>query len=374
MRLCVPEYYEHFQCSASACQDNCCIGWEIDIDPESDRQYRQVGGAFGARLQASIRREGDTPCFRLAAERCVFLNEENLCEIILHLGEEALCQICRDHPRFTETFGTLRETGVGLCCPEAGRLLFSRPEPVRFCHRETPEEGIAKECNQDRLRALLLARENLVGLVQNRDLPLTERMCRALEFAQGAQNALERGEWNAVAAPEPVCAEGAALSFGGAARQLWGWLEELSGLEAISPAWTELLEETKRVLVQPEPAIRALWGRFRRAVSDRWYEYEHLLVYFLFRYFLKSVYTGDCLTPVQLAVVSSLIVGAMDLTRFEARGQFPLAERIRIAGLYSKQMEYSEENRVALEDRLIFDESFSCRKMEGILAAVGKRD
>lgn len=51
MRLCVPEYYEHFQCSASACQDNCCIGWEIDIDPESDRQYRQVGGAFGARLQ-----------------------------------------------------------------------------------------------------------------------------------------------------------------------------------------------------------------------------------------------------------------------------------------------------------------------------------
>ena len=59
-------------------------------------------------------------------------------------------------------------------------------------------------------------------------------------------------------------------------------------------------------------------GRFRRAVSDRWYEYEHLLVYFLFRYFLKSVYTGDCLTPVQLAVVSSLIVGAMDLTRFEA--------------------------------------------------------
>ena len=68
MRLCVPEYYEHFQCSASACQDNCCIGWEIDIDPESDRQYRQVGGAFGARLQASIRREGDTPCFRLAAE------------------------------------------------------------------------------------------------------------------------------------------------------------------------------------------------------------------------------------------------------------------------------------------------------------------
>lgn len=124
MRLCVPEYYEHFQCSASACQDNCCIGWEIDIDTESDRQYRQVGGAFGARLQATFRREGDTPCFRLAAERCVFLNEENLCEIILHLGEEALCQICRDHPRFTETFGTLRETGVGLCCPEAGGCSF----------------------------------------------------------------------------------------------------------------------------------------------------------------------------------------------------------------------------------------------------------
>lgn len=68
-----------------------------------------------------------------------------------------------------------------------------------------------------------------------------------------------------------------------------GWLEELSGLEAISPAWTELLEETKRVLVQPEPAIRALWGRFRRAVSDRWYEYEHLLVYFC-----SAIFSSQC--------------------------------------------------------------------------------
>ncbi len=32
--------------------------------------------------------------------RCAFLNENNLCDIYIQLGEEALCDICTEHPRF----------------------------------------------------------------------------------------------------------------------------------------------------------------------------------------------------------------------------------------------------------------------------------
>lgn len=69
-----------------------------------------------------------------------------------------------------------------------------------------------------------------------------------------------------------------------------------------------------------------------------------------------------------------MVVGALDLTRFAERKTFTLADQIEIAGLYSKQMEYSEENLWALTDWLIFDDRFSCRKIEEILAAVGKGD
>ena len=32
MILKVPSYYEKFHCIADQCKDNCCYGWEIDID------------------------------------------------------------------------------------------------------------------------------------------------------------------------------------------------------------------------------------------------------------------------------------------------------------------------------------------------------
>lgn len=374
MNLHVPEYYEHFCCTASACPDNCCIGWEIDIDPDSDQRYGQVSGTFGQRLHASIQREGETPCFRLAGERCAMLNDQNLCEIILHLGEEALCQICRDHPRFTETFGALRETGMGLCCPEAGRLLFSDPEPVRFLWKETLEEAQLDECEPERLQALLVAREGLLEVVQDRTLPLTERLCIVLKAAEREQTALEEAHWVTVAAAPNGGPEVAELTHSQVVRRMAEWLEELTALEPINEVWTAVLEAARRLLAQPEEIVWERWQQFCLAMEERVYEYEHLVVYILFRYFLKAVYTGDCLTPVQLAVVSCLLVGVLDLTRFEAQGTFTLADRIEIAGLYSKQMEYSEENLAALEELLIFDDRFSCRSMEAVLVTMGKRN
>ena len=30
----VPTYFNEFACIGGACEDNCCIGWEVDIDDE----------------------------------------------------------------------------------------------------------------------------------------------------------------------------------------------------------------------------------------------------------------------------------------------------------------------------------------------------
>ena len=373
MKLRVPEYYERFHCIASACPDNCCIGWEIDIDADSNRRYQQVEGNFGQRLRKSIQREGEVACFRLEGERCALLNGQNLCEIILHLGEGALCQICRDHPRFTESFGELRETGVGLCCPEAGRLIFSDPEPVRFRLKETSEEAIKDECSPERLQMLLSVRDRLLEVVQDRTMPLTERLCLALEMAQAAQGALEESDWARLPAAREVQRRAKPELSAAAAQQVGEWLTELIGLEPISPEWTAAAEQASQLLTGPEEALGTVWRQFRRAVDGREYEYEHLAVYVLFRYFLKAVYTEDCLTPIQLAAVSCLVVGALDLARFAEKKAFTLADRIALAGLYSKQMEYSEENLAALEDWLIFDNRFSCRRIEEILTAVEGR-
>ena len=137
MKVIVPDYYPEFRCIAGACRHSCCIGWEIDIDEDIRALYETIPGDFGQRLRENIDDSGENSCFRLDdEERCPFLNRRGLCDIILHLGEGALCQICTDHPRFRSFFSDRTEMGLGLCCEAAADLILSRTEPVRFLVQE----------------------------------------------------------------------------------------------------------------------------------------------------------------------------------------------------------------------------------------------
>ena len=140
MNVYAPDYYPAFQCIASSCGHTCCAGWEIDIDPESLSRYDRLTGAFGERVRKSICRE-DTPNFILTEDgRCPLLNGDNLCALILHEGEGALCQICRDHPRFRNYFSCRVEMGLGLVCEEAARLILSWPRPLRLIRIDGSDE------------------------------------------------------------------------------------------------------------------------------------------------------------------------------------------------------------------------------------------
>lgn len=127
-------FFQNFHCIAGDCKHSCCIGWEIDIDEDTLDYYRQIGGDFGRRLSANIATDG-TPHFKLTKdERCPFLNQQNLCDIILNLGEESLCQICTDHPRFRSFFRTVRKPGSDFAVkPPQIRFWALKRKPKRSC-------------------------------------------------------------------------------------------------------------------------------------------------------------------------------------------------------------------------------------------------
>ncbi len=127
MKLYAPHYYNKFHCIAGACKHTCCEGWEIDIDEEQLVRFRQE-----PQIAAHIE-DGSPPHFRLLeGERCPFLNGNGLCELILRHGEDILCQICRDHPRFRSFWTDRVEIGLGLVCEEAGRLILGSGEAMRL--------------------------------------------------------------------------------------------------------------------------------------------------------------------------------------------------------------------------------------------------
>ncbi len=134
MFVMIPEYYNKFKCIASKCSDNCCIGWEIDIDSKTYEKYKNVTGSLAMSLKNNIvLSEDGSYSFKLTEnERCPFLDENNLCKLIIEKGEDFLCDICKEHPRFHNCFGDKRETGIGIGCIAAAEIILSQKNKVKY--------------------------------------------------------------------------------------------------------------------------------------------------------------------------------------------------------------------------------------------------
>ncbi len=335
-----PSYYKDFRCIASACKDNCCIGWEIDIDEKTAAFYRGVEGPFGCRLKENILRDEEGCHFILKGERCPFLNEQNLCDIYSTLGEGALCEICDQHPRYHEWFGERKESGVGFCCEAAGRLIFSQEEVYSFESVDIGEE--ADPVDEEGFAALCAARQLAFELVD------WGRYDLLLDLGKELQPLVDEEDWPAVhelvehfdEADYPHEADGVDLTT---LQQLLHFLQQL---EPIDPSWPTRLDDISQCL--PELLDRREQLRNVYPASEK--NKKQLAVTFLFRYFCKALFDGDCRSPIWVTGVALLLVILLDLEVLERKGSFTLEDQVQCAKAFSKEIEYCSENLDALRD------------------------
>ena len=132
MKLYAPQYYKDFRCIADRCRHSCCIGWEIDVDEDTLAYYRALPAPLSDEILGGIVTGEEGAHFALCANgRCPNLDERGLCRIISALGEEALCDICREHPRFYHETDR-DEVGLGAACEAAATLILSRDDYADF--------------------------------------------------------------------------------------------------------------------------------------------------------------------------------------------------------------------------------------------------
>ena len=294
-----PDYYPTFRCIAGACKHSCCIGWEIDIDEESLARYQTMPGPLGERLRGHISAD-NPPHFVLGeGERCPFLNERNLCDLILEGGEGLLCQICDDHPRFRNFLPGYTEIGLGLCCEGAAQLILSQTEPVQLL-----SEGNWEEKDPD-AEALLALRQQAFAIVQDRSLSIDRRMDKLLLLC----HACEPGH--------PA-----------------DWVDVFLELERLDENWTAMLQKLEQEGKNaPIPDVAEV----------RW---EQLLVYFLYRHFLTAWEDGDVGSKAGFAVLSVRLLRCL-------KGLFQEVELAELARMYSAEVEYSTENLDILFEELL---------------------
>ena len=200
MKLKMPVYCQNFKCIADKCKDNCCIGWEIDVDASTAEYYKSVKGNFGDKLRNNIEK-GEVCSFKLNGERCPFLNENNLCEIIINLGEDKLCQICNDHPRFFEWYSDIKEGGIGLCCEEAARLIVPCREKFSTYDISCDDDG-CDDYNEALYDMLIFARSEIIRMLEDESLSLKMRFSSIIQYAYELQFMADNYEFDKVSIRE----------------------------------------------------------------------------------------------------------------------------------------------------------------------------
>ena len=180
MKQYVLSYYNKFNCIADKCKHTCCAGWEMCIDSDSLSAYKNNFSAFATTLKNGINFKKSK--FKADKEkRCVFLNDKGLCEIIINLGKQSLCQVCRDHPRFRTFFGDHVEMGLGFCCEQATKIILSSPDKIVPILTNDDQQETKLAINQ---KFIFEFRQKALDIVQDRTTNINERIENLFKLCQ----------------------------------------------------------------------------------------------------------------------------------------------------------------------------------------------
>ncbi len=273
MKIITPSFYKEFKCIAGDCPDSCCQGWEVDADSDSLSYYAALDSKLEIKKKIDSvlsKDEFGNSIFTLAAKkRCPFLNDENLCDMHIALGEEHTPKTCRNFPRFFNNYGGVTEIGISFSCPVAAETMYNL-DKLDFLEKVNSEPPCINDIDPQQYLFMKSKREELYRIIQNRSLHIKERLLRVIDFCSDIidEKIIDTVDFFSV----------------------------FNNPELINPEWNELVEAS-----------------CYRSIEDT-VANENIALYFLYKYFLTSA-IDKTVTPeiaIKMAVVGVLINTYMD--------------------------------------------------------------
>lgn len=142
-----PDFYKDFHCIGGQCSFTCCKEWKIAVDPETKKRWRKLSvpetvlksgrvpkhacrsSLDKAQLsQFVMKKDGGEIIELLPNMRCPFLEDTELCRLVLDYGEACLSETCHVFPRETHAFADRTERTLVSCCPEIVDRLYGLKE------------------------------------------------------------------------------------------------------------------------------------------------------------------------------------------------------------------------------------------------------
>lgn len=306
--------FKNFKCKMGRCTDNCCIGWGIDIDDATRDYYKNLSGQFGDFIRENI--DFENSCIKMKENgRCPFLNEKNLCDIIINSGEEHISYICTNHPKFFNEFNSHIEMGYGLCCEEATQLLMAQNVLCEtFCDNDSP---------------LFSLRNKLFDIIYKNNFTFKEKLYYFYDLVYNVDELLffnEEEKINPFVNSYEFKKTKELNSFENI-------IDIINLTEPIGKEWEEKFEKIAECYCDIEKNAQHIIDLNKE-------KYEKLLYYYTFRYLLKDIYENDILSKATLILSLVLLNIIFDTYSYIIGNR----DYDKNTVLISKQIEYSEGN------------------------------
>ncbi len=323
MRYTFEDHYHDFKCIASKCPDSCCKGWEIIVDSDAYEKYKKNSSEFSKRIIKKITTNEDSEhVFIQKNGRCPFLNDKKLCDIIINEGENELCEVCRQHPRFVEEYGDITEISLSLSCPAVIDIIKNKTSLTFYSIKEN-DENAEYIIDDPLLPALLEIREKMLDIIARHDT--YEAVSLIYSLALGFQNNIDADDFSDAAKLTPEYGEVKKFDYYGV----------LSSLEILTDEWREVLNSEKN---KPNN------------IDKNDILLKNILSYFVYRYIPKSINDGDIISKAQFVIFS---LGA--IIHFAERNIFLSSQKDALAytaRLYSKEIEHNPDNIEKIMNKL----------------------
>ena len=341
INVCAPDYYSSFSCLGSECPDTCCVGWLIEIDPQSYERFQNLKGELGEKVRANIfiSDEGK-PCFKLNENgRCAFLNSSNLCQMYIDCGQDSLCALCDNYPRIGEEFGSIRELGLSISCPEVARIILEHKEPISFEMWEQDEKVDSEDYSEDPVFQILTEiRASLIALFQDKSYTVKEKLSVFIVVANWLQATMDDNNYDEIVSIADRIQDNSQVS--NILASVKATCKNKTGNERIAALKAFYEEYLKLDIINAsfDALIKDNMNNLDRKCDKEAYVIENLLVYYCLRYFMKVIFDGDILSKAIFAIMSILVLNNSN------------ADLVTFVYQYSKEIEHCEPNMEALAD------------------------
>ena len=405
MRYYYPDYFNRFTCAGGMeCPDSCCHIWQITVDKKTLRKYRKVKGALGERMREKIDKKTGNIEPHGEENRCEFLNDDNLCDIVLALGEDYLCHTCHTHPRHEEVYYNVRERSLAITCPVACKELLMRESPVVI---ESEEDN--KKDRQNRyfdaplFRQLIYVRDSMLRLAQKRDIYIFKRMSLLLgmahdierrirkrqargrnsfinrifpiyqEFTSGEEDEIKRiiSAYSDVSAYSQIARHIMPEDIFSVKQAITDMFFTLCTMEPLKNTWIPYIRSIINIRTQMEEEEYINCQReFKEEITD--IQLEQLLFYFVYLYCCSATYDMMLLAKIKMAVANTIIIRELWFMKWlEDDKMLTENAQAEMAHWFVREVENSDENLEQWDSLMQRNPRFSLNLLIKVLEYIG---